>query len=117
MSASSDEKLLNEFFEAVTPTIEELVTRAVQQGQRVRELAVVLERKFNGEVVADCVARGALGSRLRAVHGVDDLSRRRIFAQVKHAPDHEVPAVLFVHGEGFVSVGIKRLAGRMAWLS
>lgn len=42
---------------------------------------------------------------------------RSIVTQVRHAPDHEVPAVLFVHGEGFVSVGIKRLAGRVAWLS
>jgi hypothetical protein len=117
MANGNDEKLLNEFFEAVTSTIEELVTRAVQQGQRVRELAVVLERKFNGDVAANCVARSALGGRLRAVQGVDDVSRRRIVAQVTHAPDNEVPAVLFVHGEGFISVGIKRLAGRVAWLS
>jgi hypothetical protein len=117
MANGSDDQVLEEFFQAVTPTIEDLVTRAVQQGQRVKELAVVLERKFNGEVAADCVARSAIGGRLRAVQGVDDVSRRRIVAQVKHAPDHEVPAVLFVHGEGFVSVGIKRLAGRMAWLS
>ena len=117
MSAGSDEKVLDEFFQAVTPTIEELVTRAVQQGQRVRELAVVLERKFNGDVAADCVSRSAIGGRLRAVTGVDDVARRRIAAQVKHASDDEVPAVLFVHGEGFISVGIKRLAGRMAWLS
>jgi hypothetical protein len=32
MANGSDEQLLNEFFQAVTPTIEELVTRAVQQG-------------------------------------------------------------------------------------
>jgi hypothetical protein len=93
------------------------VTRAVQQGQRVGELAIVLERKFSGEVAADCVFRSALSVRLRAVQGVDEVSRQRIVAQVKRAPDHEVPAVLFVHGEGFISVGIKRLAGRVSWLS
>jgi hypothetical protein len=70
MTTGSDEKVLGEFFQSVTPTIEDLVTRAVHQGQRVKELAVVLERKFNGELAADCVSRSALGVRLRTIQVV-----------------------------------------------
>jgi hypothetical protein len=117
MTALSDEQLLNDFFEAVTPTIEELVTRAVQEGQRVRGLAVILERKFDGEVAGGCGSRNAIEGRLRGVQGVDDTARQMIVREVQRAPAHEVPAVLLVHGGGFISVGIRRVTGKMAWLS
>jgi hypothetical protein len=32
-------------------------------------------------------------------------------------PADMMPAVLLVHGEGFISVGIRSLAGKVAWLS
>jgi hypothetical protein len=34
MGDGTDEQVLDEFFKAVTPTIEDMVTQAVQQGQR-----------------------------------------------------------------------------------
>jgi len=117
MANGNDEQLLNEFFQAVTPTIEELVTRAVQQGQRVTGLAVILERKFDGEVAGGCGSRSAIDGRLRGAHGVDDVARQRIVRAVSQAPANEVPAVLLVHGEGFISVGIRRVTGKVAWLS
>ena len=80
-------------------------------------MPLVLERMFNGEVSAHCEARGDIGSRLRDIQGVDEVSRQRIVAHVKRAPATEVPAVLFVHGEGVISVGIRGLAGNVAWLS
>src|ERR1700722_5570129 len=114
MADGSDEQLLNEFFEAVTPTIEELVTRAVQQGQRVRGLAIILERKFDGEVAGGCDSRSAIDARLRGVRGVDDVARQMIVREVNGASANEVPAVLLVHGEGFISVGIRRVTGKVA---
>jgi hypothetical protein len=78
MTTGSDERLLDEFFQAVNPTIEELVTRAVQQGQRVTGLAVILERKFDGEVAGGCGSRSAIDGRLRGVQGVDDVARQMI---------------------------------------
>ncbi len=117
MADGSDEKLLNDFFRAVTPTIEELVTRALQQGQSVQGLAVILERKFDGEVAGGCGSRNAIDGRLRGVQGVDDVARQMIVRAVNQAPANEVPAVSLVHGEAFISVGIRRVTGKVAWLS
>jgi hypothetical protein len=58
MGDGTDEQVLDEFFQAVTPTIEDMVTQAVRQGQRLLGLAVVVERKFDGEVTGG-VALGA----------------------------------------------------------
>jgi hypothetical protein len=117
MGKDGDEQVLEEFFQAVTPLIEELVTRAVQQGQRIRGLVVLLERKFDGEVVGGGGARGGIDARLRAIAGVDGHARRTILHEVDRAPPADVPVVLLVHGEGFMSVGIRRVTGRTAWLS
>jgi hypothetical protein len=117
MADGSDEQVLSEFFDSVTQTIEELVTRAVQQGQPVRGLAIILERKFDGEVAGGCGSRRAIDGRLRAIAGVDDTARGMIVRQVELAPADEVPAVLLVHGEGVISVGIRRVKGKVAWLS
>ena len=117
MAIGSDEQLLDEFFQIVTPTIEDMVTRAIQQGQRVKGLAVVVERNFDGEVAGGCCSRSEIGGRLRGISGVDDVARQRIQRVVKDAPLDVVPAVLLVHGEGVISVGIRRLTGKVAWLS
>jgi len=117
MGGGTDEQVLDEFFQAVTPTIEDMVTQAIRQGQRLLALAVVVERKFDGEVAGGSCARGEVGGRLRGIHGVDDVARQRIIRAVNDAPGDVVPAVLLVHGEGFISVGIRRLTGRVAWLS
>jgi hypothetical protein len=117
MAIGSDQQLLDEFFQAVTPTIEDMVTRAIQQGQRVNGLAVVVERKFDGEVAGACCSQSELGGRLRGISGVDDVARQRILRVVKDAPGDVVPAMLLVYGEGVISVGIRRLTGRVAWLS
>src|SRR5580693_3798058 len=117
MADGSDEQVLSEFFETATPTIEALVTRAVQQGQSVARLAIILERRFDGEVAGGCGSRSAIDARLRDVPGIDTAACRRIVLEVNLTPDNEIPAVLLVHSEGFVSVGIRRLTGRVAWLS
>jgi hypothetical protein len=57
MGGGTDEQVLDEFFQAVTPTIEDMVTQAVRQGQRLLALAVVVERKFDGEVVGGSCPR------------------------------------------------------------
>jgi len=113
----NDDQILTTFFESVTSTIENLVTRALQQGQRVGGLAVVLEQRFDGQVEAACVSRSAVDAHLRLVQGVDAAARGKIARAVNAADAAEIPAVLLVHGEGFVSVGIRRLPGRLTWLN
>jgi hypothetical protein len=117
MAGDSDEQVLSAFFETVTPTIEDLVTRALQSGQRIGGIALVLEGKFDGQVAAACLARRAVDAHLRRVQGVDDAARGMIVRAVDAAPATEVPAVLLVHAEGFISVGIRRLPGRLAWVN
>jgi len=112
MGDGTDERVLDDFFQAVTPTIEDMVTQAIRQGQRLLALAVVVEHKFDGEVVGRSCARSGVGGRLRGIRGVDGVSRQRIIRVVNDAPGDVVPAVLLVHGEGFISVGIRRLTGR-----
>jgi hypothetical protein len=94
-----------------------MVTGAIQRGPRVNGLAVVVERKFDGEVAGGCCSRSEIGGCLRSISGVDDVARQRILRVVKDALVDVVPAVLLVHGEGVISVGIRRLAGKVAWLS
>jgi hypothetical protein len=47
-SKGSDEQILDEFFQATTPKLEEMVGRAIAQAGRADGLAVTLERKLMG---------------------------------------------------------------------
>jgi hypothetical protein len=116
-SKGSDEQILDEFFQATTPKLEEMVGRAIAQAGRADGLAVTLERKFDGEVAGGCGPRRALEGRLRGVQGIDEAARRRILAEVGQAAADEIPVVLLVHAEGFVSVGIRRLRGSWVGVS
>jgi hypothetical protein len=86
MADGSDEQVLSNFFEIATPTIEALVTRAVQQGQSVARLAIILERRFDGEVAGGCGSRSAIDARLRDVPGIDAAACRRIVRNYSPRP-------------------------------
>jgi len=115
--ADTDDQRLSDFFQAASPLIEELVTRALQQGGRVKGLVVLLERKRDGQVAGGCGGRGVVEARLRDIEGADDIARQMILRRVGEAMATEVPVVLLVHGEGFISVGVKRVKGKVGLLS
>ena len=114
---STDQQLLDKFFGSATTTIEELVTRALREGHPVWQLAIVLERKFDGAVAGGCGARGAIASRLACDSRLATESRDAIVNAIVGVGLQEIPVVLLVHVEGVVIGGIRRVQGSLAAMS
>jgi len=113
----NDQALLDEFFNAATVTIEELVTRALREGHPIWQLAIVLERKFDGEVAGGCGARGAIASRLAGDGRLSTESRDAIVNAIVGVGLQEIPVVLLVHAEGYVAGGVRRVQGSLVAMS
>ncbi len=116
-SGADDTEVLERFFEEARPIIEELVTQAMHRGVPPARLAILLEKRFNGEIAGGCGTRASLGDKLAAVPHVDAAGRETILAAIERGPLGQIPLVLFVHGEGVVSVGIRHVAGGLAAVS
>ena len=112
-----DENALDDFFAAATPMIEELVTRALRQGQATWQLGIVVERKFNGEVTGGCGARGALASRIATDARLPIDARNAIVNTIVGVGLAEIPVVLLIHCEGYVAGGIRRVSGPIVGVS
>jgi hypothetical protein len=112
-----DEKLLDDFLASVAPTIEELVSRAAQQGLPLSDIAVHLERAFDGHVSGGCGARRTVAARLRSDARLSEEHRRVLEDRVIGTAPHQIPAVLFVQGEGYVAAAVKSLSGGLVGVS
>jgi hypothetical protein len=116
-ASANDNRLLDDLFAAVAPAIEEIVTRALHDGKPLADLAVLVERRFDGKVrVSSCPRRSIVdhfGSDLRLSRDV----RRTIVDTVSGARPVEVPAVLLVHAEGYVAAGVRKLSGELVAVS
>jgi len=113
----TDEQLLDDFFTSASSTIEELVTKALHDGRPVWQLAIVLERRFDGEVTGGCGSQGAIASQIvrdaRLPMGV----RHAIVNSIVVGGLHEIPVVVLVHGEGEIAGGVRRVRGSLRVMS
>lgn len=114
---ASDEQLLDEFFRSATSTIEELVTKALHDGRPVWQLAIVLERRFDGEVMGGCGSRGAIASQIVRDARLPMSARHAIVNSIVGGALHEIPVVLLVHGEGYIAGGVRRVRGSLQVVS
>jgi hypothetical protein len=113
----SDQGALDAFYEQSTALIEELVNGALQRGHPVHDVALVLERGFDGKVIGACGARTELMTHFTNDRRLDESTRRALVDGLRSAPPNEIPAVFVVHGEGMSVAGIRRLPGAFAALS
>jgi hypothetical protein len=116
-AAGTDDVILHTFFRASIPAIEELVTRALNNGLRVADIALVLERAFDGNVRATSARRDACARRFGTSPELDAQARQKIVNALETAGPEELPAIFLVQCEGYVAVGIKRLNGEGTSLS
>ena len=114
---AANEEVLEDFLRAASATIEELVTRALREGHPVWQLAIVLERKFDGEVGGGCGPRGAVTSRLASDPRLPPEVRSSLVEALGACGLDEVPVVMLVHGEGDIVCGVRRVKGGLVSIS
>jgi hypothetical protein len=112
-----DEQLLNEFFAAATATIEELVTQALRQGHPGAQIAILLERRFDGEVAGGCGPRAGIAKKLSGDTRLPASARDAVVSAIIDAPRTEIPVVLLVHAEGVIVGGIRSVQGGLIAVS
>ncbi len=112
----NDTEVLDQFLREVSPTIEELVTQALRQGRALQHMAILLERAFDGSVRGGCGSRREIASKLGLDQRLAAEQRQAITSAMAIAGD-DVPVVLVIHGEGHLTVGIRRLPGALVAIS
>ena len=112
-----DERVLEDAFQAAIPTIETLVTTALQRGQQPGALALLLERTFEGEIRGGCGARAEVQRRLEAREDLPTEVRASLVARMNGQAFAGIPAVFIVHAEGGVSAGLRFLPGQIVAVS
>ena len=113
----NETEALDQFLHEVTPTIEELVTKALQQGRSVEQMALLLERAIDGSLRGGCGSRREMASKL----GLDPrftTEQRAAIVNTINGAGSDIPAVLLVQrGEGELLVGLRRLPGSLVTIS
>lgn len=113
----TDDVVLEAFLREVTPTIEELVTRALHQGHPLAEIGIVLERAFDGQIHGGCGGRTGIAAKFSRDARLT-AEQRSVVTEAFRTPDASVPALLVIQGgEGCVTVGVRRLPGTLVALS
>jgi hypothetical protein len=115
--SKSDDRLLDDFLASASATIEELVTGALQQGRPMAEIAIILERSFDGQVRGGCGPRRSIAGRFGSDGRLSAEARRAVVDAVIGAGPQEIPAVLLVHAEGYIAAGVKKLSGGLVGVS
>ena len=109
--------VLDQFLRDVTPTIEELVTKALQQGRSVEQMALLLERAIDGSIRGGCGSRREIATKLSHDARLTR-EQREVIANTMEIAGTDVPTVLVVHrGEGEFVVGVRRLPGSLVAIS
>ena len=109
-----DQKVLDEFFGRVAPTIGDVVTTLLRQGRPLLPIGAFFERAFDGKVSGGCGHRAELARKVLTDPRFDDVARARILEAMKAAGPDELPVVLLVDlGEGVVAVGVRRERGEL----
>jgi hypothetical protein len=110
--AASNSARIDALLQSAATTVEQIVTAAMHRGLSVGELAVVVERRVDGQVLCACALRHDL-VRLVPSYGppADEV---RLAADLEAATADELLIVLFVHrGEGVVHIGVRKERGEL----
>lgn len=113
----TDRELIDGLLARSTAVIEQLVTRAMHRGQRPGEIVLVLERAFDGRVVAKCGTRAEVAKLLAKDARLDEAMRAVVVEGVMGAGAGEVPVVVFAEAEGYVAAGVRRMPGAVVGVS
>ena len=110
-AADDDRALFDDLLQSAATTVEDIVTGAMLRGLPVGELAVVVERRFNGQVICGCARRRGL-VRIFPRYG-QPADREMLAAELEAATADELLIILIIHkGEGEVRIGVRRARGR-----
>ena len=116
-TTTGDQALIQATFEAATGAINDMITSALQKGMRVDSLAVVVERQFDGRVVAGCALRGEVARRFGSDPNLPQTGRDGITRACASAIAGELPIIVLVHAEGYIAVGVRRERGAFGAVS
>jgi hypothetical protein len=113
-----DQKVLDDLFRDVAPTIGDVVTTLMRQGRPLVLIGAFFERAFDGKMSGGVGHRAELAQRVLRDPRFSDPVRARILGALKDAGADEIPIVLLVHqGEGLVAVGVRRERGELVSVS
>jgi hypothetical protein len=116
--AQDDEKVLDDLFRHVAPTIGDLVTTLMRQGRPLVLIGAFFERAFDGKVSGGVGHRAELAQRVLRDPRFSEPVRAHILGALKDAGADEIPIVLLVdQGEGLVAVGVRRERGELVGVS
>jgi len=112
--AHDDEKVLDDLFRHVAPTIGDVVTTLMRQGRPLVLFGAFFERTFDGKVSGGVGHRAELAQRVLRDPRFSEPVRALILGILKDAGADEIPIVLLVdQGEGLVAVGVRRERGEL----
>jgi hypothetical protein len=115
---SDDQKVLDDLFRHVAPTIGDVVTTLMRQGRPLVLIGAFFERTFDGKVSGGVGHRAELAQRVLSDTRFSDEARAHILDTLKKASADELPIVLLVdRGEGLVAVGVRRERGEFVSVS
>jgi hypothetical protein len=116
--AQDDERVLEDFFRHVAPTIGELVTTLMRQGRPLVLIGAFFERAFDGKVSGGVGHRTELGQRVLKDPRFSEPVRAHIVGILKESLGRRDSIVLLVdQGEGLLAVGVRRERGELVSVS
>jgi len=107
-----DQKVLDDLFRHVAPTVGDVVATLVGQGRPRVLIGAFFERAFDGKVSGNVSHRAELAQRVLNDPRFSEPVRAHILGALKDAEADELPIVLLVdRGEGLIAVGVRRALG------
>lgn len=109
----SDEidQILEAFLHEARPIIERVVSRALNDGRAISELAVDLQRGADDQIRGGCAPRGAVAKRWRSHPELDDEKRTELADLIAETGPDEIPVAMSIVAGRFKVFGVKRLEG------
>ena len=104
----ADEQVVEELFVSAARTVEALVTSSTRKGHDAGQLAVIVERRFDGKARVACVERADVIDRVfndGRIGSADRLSVVELFAT---AGENHIPVMVIVEAQSHLVVGIRR---------
>ena len=116
-STTSDDAIMQATFEAASEAVSDMITGALQKGLAIKDLAVVIERRFDGGIVTGCADRAGVARQFGNDLRLAVEARATITRAVTTAAPDELPIIVLVHGEGYLTVGVRRERGMFVGVS
>ncbi|MBK6692746.1 MAG: hypothetical protein IPG50_11135 [Myxococcales bacterium] len=112
-----DEALIDATLNATAETISDMVTSALHNGHALGDLAVVVQRAFDGRVRMGCARRIDVARQFGGDPRLAADKRKAVSEACQTTPPDQLPIVLLVETEGYVAVGVRQGRGEVGALS